>query len=39
VRYQLTPQTVLVAGAGAGLGEESPEARATVGFQHSLSWP
>ncbi|MEW6270181.1 MAG: hypothetical protein AB1689_12895 [Thermodesulfobacteriota bacterium] len=39
LRYQLTPQTVLVAGAGAGIGEESPDVRATVGFQHSLSWP
>lgn len=39
LRYQLTPLTVVVAGAGVGIAEQSPDARATVGFQHSLSWP
>jgi hypothetical protein len=39
VRYQLTPQTVLVGGAGVGMGDPSPVARATVGIQHALSFP
>lgn len=39
LRIQVTPQTVLVVGAGVGMGDESPDARATIGFQHSLSLP
>lgn len=35
-RWQLTPLTVISFGAGAGVGRESPEARATVGFQKSF---
>lgn len=36
IRYQLTPLTVLAAGAGVGIGEDSPEARLTVGFQYAF---
>ncbi len=36
LRYQLTPLTVLAAGVGAGIGDESPEVRTTIGFQHSF---
>lgn len=36
VRYQLTPLTVLAAGAGAGIGEDSPEVRLTVAFQYAF---
>lgn len=38
-RFQLTPQTVLTAGAGAGFGDQSPRFRLLIGFQHSLSFP
>ncbi|WP_157698782.1 hypothetical protein [Geobacter sp. DSM 9736] len=38
-RRQLTPLTVIAVGAGAGFGDESPDFRATVAFQHSLTWP
>jgi hypothetical protein len=37
LRIQITPLTVVVIGAGAGVGDESPDARATAGFQHSLA--
>jgi hypothetical protein len=36
LRYQLTPLTVVAAGVGAGVGEDSPDLRVTVGFQHSF---
>ncbi len=36
IRRQLTPLTVLVFGVGAGIAEESPDFRATVGFQQSF---
>jgi Putative MetA-pathway of phenol degradation len=36
IRWQLTPRAVISFGAGAGIGEESPRARATIGFQRSL---
>ncbi|RJP16045.1 MAG: meta-pathway of phenol degradation [Candidatus Abyssobacteria bacterium SURF_5] len=36
VRYQVTPLTVLAAGVGFGFGDESPDARIVVGFQHSF---
>lgn len=36
IRTQLTPLTVLSFGAGAGMGEESPDYRITVGAQHSF---
>jgi hypothetical protein len=36
IRWQLTPRAVISFGAGAGLGEESPQERATVGFQRSF---
>jgi len=38
LRYQLTPLTVLALGAGAGIGDESPDVRVMVGFQHSLTF-
>ncbi len=37
LRYQLTPLTVVAAGVGAGVGEDSPDLRATIGFQHSFN--
>lgn len=36
IRYQLTPLTLLAAGAGAGIEEESPDVRVALGFQHSF---
>lgn len=36
VRRQLTPLTVLSAGAGAGLSSESPDVRFVLGFQKSF---
>lgn len=36
IRRQLTPLTVLVFGVGAGIAEQSPDFRATVGFQQSF---
>jgi hypothetical protein len=36
IRWQLTPRAVFSFGGGAGLGEESPRARASVGFQRSF---
>ena len=36
VRRQLTPLTVLSVGVGAGLGEDSPDFRATFGLQRSF---
>ncbi|MFP5212600.1 MAG: transporter [Acidobacteriota bacterium] len=36
LRYQLTPLTVLAAGVGAGIGDDSPEVRTTLAFQHSF---
>lgn len=38
LRRQLSPLTVLSAGGGVGLGDESPEFRITVGLQHSLTF-
>jgi hypothetical protein len=32
-RYRLTPFSVLSAGVGFGVGDESPDVRTTVGFQ------
>jgi hypothetical protein len=37
LRWQMTPLTVLTAGVGAGFGEDSPDVRATIGFQHALT--
>lgn len=37
VRWQLTPLTVLSAGAGAGFLDESPRFRFLVGIQHTLT--
>lgn len=34
VRHQMTPLTVVAAGAGAGLGDESPGFRLSLAFQH-----
>jgi len=39
LRRQLTPLTVVAIGVGAGIGDESPDFRATVAFQHALTWP
>lgn len=36
IRRQITPLTVLSFGLGAGTGDESPEFRATAGFQRSF---
>jgi Putative MetA-pathway of phenol degradation len=36
VRWQLTPLTLVSFGAGAGIGRESPLARATLGFQKTF---
>lgn len=39
-RYIITPQTVLAAGVGIGFGgDRSEDFRATLGFQHTLSYP
>jgi hypothetical protein len=35
-RWQITPLTVISFGAGAGVGGDSPRARAVVGFQKSI---
>ena len=35
-RWQVTPLTVLSFGGGAGIGRESPKARAVIGFQKSF---
>ena len=37
LRWQMTPLTVLTAGVGAGFGRDSPDVRATIGFQHALT--
>jgi hypothetical protein len=37
LRIQVTPLTTVAIGAGAGLGDESPDVRATIGLQHSLA--
>jgi hypothetical protein len=37
LRWQMTPLTVLTAGVGAGFGPDSPDVRATIGFQHALT--
>lgn len=37
LRYQLTPLTVIAAGVGAGFGEDSPDFRTTLAFQHSFN--
>jgi hypothetical protein len=37
VRYQITPLTVIAGGVGVGIGEESPDFRVTLAFQHSLN--
>lgn len=37
IRYQLTPLTVIAAGAGAGIGEDSPDFRLALAFQHSFN--
>lgn len=37
IRYQLTPLTVIALGAGAGFGEDSPDFRASLAFQHSFN--
>jgi len=37
LRYQLTPLTVIAGGLGAGIGNDSPDFRITVAFQHSLN--
>lgn len=36
VRYQYTPLTVLAAGIGTGIGDDSPDIRVTVAFQQSF---
>lgn len=36
IRWQLTPRAVVSFGAGGGIGEESPIARAMLGFQRSF---
>lgn len=36
VRRQLTPFTLVTAGAGAGIGDDSEDYRVTLGFQHSF---
>lgn len=35
VRYQLTPLTVISGGLGFGVGDESPDVRAVLGFQYT----
>lgn len=37
LRYQPTPLTLVTGGAGIGFGDESPDFRAVVGFQHALT--
>ncbi len=37
IRCQLTPLTVIAAGVGAGIGDDSPDFRITLAFQHSLN--
>lgn len=37
LRYQITPLTVISAGVGAGFGEDSPDIRVTVGWQHTFN--
>jgi hypothetical protein len=37
LRYQFTPLTVIAAGVGAGIGDDSPDFRATIAFQHSMN--
>ena len=39
LRRQITPLTIVAVGVGAGFGDESPDLRATIAFQHSLTWP
>jgi hypothetical protein len=34
----VTPLSVLAASVGAGLGEESPDVRASLAFQQLLTW-
>lgn len=36
IRHQVTPLTVVAAGAGTGLGDESPDFRVSLAFQHSF---
>lgn len=36
VRRQITPRLVLSGGAGAGLNDDSPDWRVTIGFQYSI---
>ena len=36
IRQALTPQTVLSVGVGFGIGDESPDARLTLGFQYEF---
>jgi hypothetical protein len=36
IRYQCNPLTVVAFGVGAGIGDDSPDFRATVGFQRSF---
>lgn len=36
VRYQLTPLTVISGGLGFGIGDESPDVRAILGFQYTF---
>ncbi|WP_329662963.1 hypothetical protein [Geminicoccus sp.] len=38
LRYQLTPLAAITAGGGIGVGDGSPDARITVGFQYALPW-
>jgi hypothetical protein len=37
IRYQITPLTVIAGGVGVGVGEDSPDFRVTLAFQHSLN--
>jgi hypothetical protein len=37
IRYQCTPLSVISTGAGAGIGEDSPDVRIAVSFQHSFT--
>jgi len=36
IRHQLTPRAVFSAGVGAGVGDESPDVRGTLGFQYAF---
>jgi hypothetical protein len=38
IRYQWSPLTVLSAGAGFGVGDNSPDIRIILGVQHSLTF-